>query len=380
MQHRYAGDIGDFGKYALLKALAGDDLRLGVHWYLNPREERNNDGQFIDYSHLRECDPDLFDELRTILQGQRSVIAIEQARILPARTVFFSTAAPTAKGGGYPAQRAEWNRNAARTLAETGLVFFDPDNGFCPEREQSPGPKHVHPNELGTYLDRDQSVVVYQHAVRTKPLLDLIEEHLRMVEASHGRQGWAVVFRRTSARAYYVFPSAKAYNQLWERTRTFLTSPWGLHFKAAKSWSTRGLRLFQYLAGKANRGDAAGISYDRFLAYLEGHREFREMAKRDYRPSDSTIAIENAALITRWHGRIQVQRAGQKIQAGMDTFIWRKTRPFDRPEEAWKNKAHHVPYTREAWLRVFPDGVRRLISEQELNSLTAETQLLTSNF
>jgi hypothetical protein len=35
----------DFGKYALLEALAGEDLRLGVHWYLNADEEANTDGR-----------------------------------------------------------------------------------------------------------------------------------------------------------------------------------------------------------------------------------------------------------------------------------------------------------------------------------------------
>ena len=44
MRHEYVGDIGDFGKYALLKALAGNDLTLGVVWYLNVVNESNNDG------------------------------------------------------------------------------------------------------------------------------------------------------------------------------------------------------------------------------------------------------------------------------------------------------------------------------------------------
>lgn len=43
MQNRYVGDVGDFGKYHLLKALCrGDDgkaaLSLGVVWYLVPDE------------------------------------------------------------------------------------------------------------------------------------------------------------------------------------------------------------------------------------------------------------------------------------------------------------------------------------------------------
>jgi hypothetical protein len=33
MQDRYAGDIGDFGKFALLRALEGAGLSVGVNWY-----------------------------------------------------------------------------------------------------------------------------------------------------------------------------------------------------------------------------------------------------------------------------------------------------------------------------------------------------------
>lgn len=33
MQDRYAGDIGDFGKFGLLKALLAEGFSLGVNWY-----------------------------------------------------------------------------------------------------------------------------------------------------------------------------------------------------------------------------------------------------------------------------------------------------------------------------------------------------------
>src|SRR5947209_11324823 len=44
MRHEYVGDVGDFGKYALLNALASKDMPLGVVWYLNTCIESNNDG------------------------------------------------------------------------------------------------------------------------------------------------------------------------------------------------------------------------------------------------------------------------------------------------------------------------------------------------
>jgi hypothetical protein len=63
VQDRY---VGDFGKYGLLRALVGMDLRLGVVWYLNPAEEANADGGRVTYLHsdeagapYRACDEDL---------------------------------------------------------------------------------------------------------------------------------------------------------------------------------------------------------------------------------------------------------------------------------------------------------------------------------
>jgi len=57
MQDRYAGDIGDLAKFALLRALGGDGLRLGVVWYLNINEEENRDGSHTEYD-LVFLDPD----------------------------------------------------------------------------------------------------------------------------------------------------------------------------------------------------------------------------------------------------------------------------------------------------------------------------------
>ena len=48
MQDRYAGDIGDYGKIGLLKALQAQGLSVGVNWYLvEPMDtERKADGTY----------------------------------------------------------------------------------------------------------------------------------------------------------------------------------------------------------------------------------------------------------------------------------------------------------------------------------------------
>ena len=90
MQNQYVGDIGDFGKYGLLRHLTGmrgdaapeDALRLGVVWYLfpdeapkDPNKPDNRDGSLTGYlcdrrdnhEKFRNCDTDLYDALHKIV-------------------------------------------------------------------------------------------------------------------------------------------------------------------------------------------------------------------------------------------------------------------------------------------------------------------------
>src|SRR5258708_5109533 len=96
MQNRYVGDVGDYGKYALLRGLCGIEarsyLRLGVVWCLFPDESFNNDGKHISYLHnpqFAQLDSDLHATLaKIVLDGRRNVSAVCNYGCLPASTVF----------------------------------------------------------------------------------------------------------------------------------------------------------------------------------------------------------------------------------------------------------------------------------------------------
>jgi hypothetical protein len=79
MQDRYTGDIGDFGKYGLLRELSlpsdavkGQTLRVGVVWMLVPAETGTGDGKFTAYlvptdqnlERFMICDPRLYTKAR----------------------------------------------------------------------------------------------------------------------------------------------------------------------------------------------------------------------------------------------------------------------------------------------------------------------------
>ena len=49
MQNRYTGDIGDYSKLGLLRALQSAGFSIGLNWYLTPDETHNNDGGHTKY-------------------------------------------------------------------------------------------------------------------------------------------------------------------------------------------------------------------------------------------------------------------------------------------------------------------------------------------
>lgn len=121
----------------------------------------------------------------------------------------------------------------------------------------------------------------------------------------------------------------------------------------------RGVALFRELVGRVNAGEAVGISYKGFVEHVHG-APFDEVRGRPWSQSDVSDVLHLAEQITRAAGRQSVRRGDVVIQAGMDTFIWPKTPPHMRSVRAWK--AGCLPYSRDEWLCVFPDGTRRLIS------------------
>ena len=183
MQDRYAGDVGDFGKYGLLRRLCGPDkhgpaLRLGVLWY-RFEDATPGDGRYVSYLEspraqgYRSCDPDLFQQMRSIVHGERSIAAVETSGALPPGTSFFGD--KLAFGRSEPRtsralKRREWLEAGLRAVAHADLVFADPDNGLeIPSvgRLRAKGPKYVYYDDLRECWARGQSLVVYQHIART---------------------------------------------------------------------------------------------------------------------------------------------------------------------------------------------------------------------
>jgi hypothetical protein len=252
MQDRYVGDVGDFGKYALLQALCGEHsphpLRLGVNWYYVPNESHNDDGKHIGYldgtdrntQRYRICSPTLYDQLATLVLNQhRNLESLEEAEILPSRSLYFREA--LVYSSNQPRReriqlREAWLRSALKKLESCDLVFMDPDNGLeaaSVSRYGRLGPKYTPYDDLKPFVERGQSLVVYHHTSRQGTAEAQVARRIGVLRevVTHGRPVYALLFRRGSVRAYFVLPAPGLEELLLHRITTFIDSPWSQHFQ-----------------------------------------------------------------------------------------------------------------------------------------------------
>ena len=138
MQNRYTGDVGDFVKYGLLRALC-TGRRLGVAWYLHPDQGHNEDGGFVQYlrepDKWRHLDSELFDGLKRMVDsGRRCVKSVEQSGLLQEAVFASDTLCCRSRSVAERAKwRREWFEDVRRKLSRCDVVFADPDNGLCPD-------------------------------------------------------------------------------------------------------------------------------------------------------------------------------------------------------------------------------------------------------
>jgi hypothetical protein len=238
MRDSYVADVGDFGKYALLNALAGNDLRLGVLWCRNSEPDVPQDGRFTEYPELRACDHDLYDRLAQILKAkQRSLAHVENNDLLPSNTLFYGTAMPAPKAPCFSAAareaqtrlRSDWFSDGLKKLSAAELVFLDPDNGIAlrAKKHWRSSVKYVFEDEVTEWIKRGQSVVLYQHQHRRK-LLEQVSEQQKILAGE--RICHAVSFHRRTVRIYYILPTEDHESRIADRLTCFLAGAWGKHF------------------------------------------------------------------------------------------------------------------------------------------------------
>jgi hypothetical protein len=242
MQHRYVGDVGDFGKYALLNALAPSALRLGIIWYLNEFEEDNADGSFIHFGHLEPLDSQLYKRLGRIRETKRHLRQIHSRGILPADTLFFDSVLPRPDAPCYSHDRREsekqrrkrWFEDAYEAISAAQVVFLDPDNGIAPSKlgmHSTRACKYAFDSEVRKLLASGRSVIVYQHQNRNGTLKEQVERSvLRFADVA--KDAFAITFHALAVRAYIILPANNSHKELLSKSCTqFLENGWSKVFR-----------------------------------------------------------------------------------------------------------------------------------------------------
>ena len=165
MKNQRFGDVNDFWKYGLLRALASaSGLRLGIVWFLTEDDGCVEEGSF-DYldqpERYRAFDPGLFDKLSRAKAGvKRRVILGRRWRLLPPDTVF---SAETLTDIG-ACMRRSWWWGFWNDTKNCPLVFLDPDAGLdfdgAPEYGARGSARYAYWDEISDQPFQGRSIIV----------------------------------------------------------------------------------------------------------------------------------------------------------------------------------------------------------------------------
>lgn len=227
MQDNFVGDIGDYGKYGLLREVCAAGLSLSVNWYrVIPKSiGKQDDGKYISFLSApqlyRQYDPVLFDSLRKIVEQERDrrIERIEQDNLFNA--IYFSKEISV--------ERNIWHNQALEQTYGTNAIFLDPDNGLeTYKMHKSNGAKAVHVkwNELKDYYARGQNVILYQH----RPQMTTKENCIRNImtfQTDYLSSDYVKIlaFPKFTNRFYFMFIH-NDYKSVFDRICSSMTDKW----------------------------------------------------------------------------------------------------------------------------------------------------------
>ena len=170
MKDQYVGDVNDYAKYALCRALtAKGDVALGVWWMRTPDDGRPDGaltGYLARFERWSDLDPELYVAMKFLVaEGKRSVQNVERSGLL-AGALFWPEPVP-------PKEQDRWLSftKMLQRFRDRDLVLFDPDMGIeVPSVPQGHARscQYVYWGELTTMYAEGHSLLIFQYFPRVQ--------------------------------------------------------------------------------------------------------------------------------------------------------------------------------------------------------------------
>ncbi len=235
MKNQYLGDIGDYGKYGLLRFLAKKGVKIGVNWYLtkcDPTVNHGNDNKYLEKSDNRVYDEELFDAMKSLAHKERKSVADIKARDLIPNAIYFDEMLSTDERPAKERKAARdlWHGRALAALIGAELVFADPDVGTLrdPKLVSRKGAEHYTlTSELAGYYKRGQDVVYYCHRARRREEA-WNEKKAEMKKLLPDAALFVLTYRRGMQRSYIFAVHHEHADEYRRLIDGFLATAWGL--------------------------------------------------------------------------------------------------------------------------------------------------------
>jgi hypothetical protein len=208
MKHQYFGDINDYRKYGILRALSTNGLKITVCWMLTENDART-DGQRINYLEQPErfgnFDPVLFDSLHSALlqNRKRAVDWVESHKLIPSARYHAALLTDELE------KRSAFFQELSGISLNGDIIFFDPDNGLevkSKPKGKKDSCKYLYWDEVAKIWKLGYSLLIYQHFPRVNRL-----GYIRKVSKALCKNIRAneIITFRTSTVAFFLLPQSR---------------------------------------------------------------------------------------------------------------------------------------------------------------------------
>jgi hypothetical protein len=194
MKVQYFGDVNDYKKLALLRALSGiGEFKIGVCWMLT---EADVSGQGDNRRYLRRADewrrydPALFDALAVVPSAPTidDLRRVENEVLIPDAT-FFNDITPDKL-----ADRGAYHQACMQAFKACEFTFYDPDNGLevkSTTKGRKRSSKYAYLDEIADHYVANRSVLLYQHFPRVSHQILIGAKACRLRSTLAGSTIWS---------------------------------------------------------------------------------------------------------------------------------------------------------------------------------------------